>query len=766
MRRKLWLIIVLALLGSSGWGITAFPAQEDTGKASEKKEKAETLPEIVVTATKTPRNPDDIPASITVITKEDIARQNIQTADDALRQVPGTFVKRGKGIMDTMMAVSLRGFPADTQKRTLVLFDGQDMSSGYTNTVRWSSLAVEDIERIEVIRGPFSALYGGNAMGGVINIITKTTKKLELGANFEYATYDTYNYYLSAGNRFWDRLSLKASYKSRETAGYPANLVTRTASHWTVRPRVFVSGWEQTLTSTGTPTYIIGDSGDSSWRDHIFEGKLSWDIADGQKINAVVLLNWNKYWYGPFHTYLTDGVHPVVRGTVGLIPLGQDPTRRFSSLQEGAFLNGFGWEHIAIYALDTEHRLTDSTTLKLKTGLVNNPLNAYTTPSSSNAATSKKGGPGTYTSTPSKNWNMEVQIDQTIGSMQVLTGGLVYKGGWAKAKDYNLYNWRDQNSKTRETRASGGRDRNFALYLQDEITWHPMVTTVIGGRLDWWSTYGGSFMDLSTTRIVPLTNLPGRKDSAFSPKVALLFKPWEWMSWRASCGTAFRPPNVYELYRTWRSSMGTLYRGNPDLVPETTKAWEVGCTLKPFKGTVLSTTFYQNFVKDLIYRVQDPTDPTGRTQDYRNAAKARIAGWELEVTQKVCRWLDIFGNLTLVDARIRENPFDRNSVGKKITYTPRQQYNFGANANYWILNVNLTGRYVSKVHSRADNGDVVNNVPGSYDPFFTLDTKVTVTPLPWCNISLAINNLMDRQYFYGTSLTPGRTWWLQAGVKY
>jgi len=301
-----------------------------------------------------------------------------------------------------------------------------------------------------------------------------------------------------------------------------------------------------------------------------------------------------------------------------------------------------------------------------------------------------------------------------------------------------------------------------AGYLQDEITWHPKFTTIVGARLDWWQTYGGAYKE---TQAAPIVHLPSRGETAVSPKLACLYRPWDWMTWRASVGTAFRPPNIYELYRTWRSSTGTLYKGNPDLDPEKNLGWEIGTTIKPFKGNVIMATYFENYVDDLIYRVLDPTDPTGKTQTYMNAARATIKGVELEMTQKCFSWLDLFGNTTLLNARIEKNPLDAASVGKKVTFVPRQQFNFGFNVNYWVVNANFTGRYVSKMFTRADNRDIVNNVPGSYDPFFTMDTKIMVTPVKWFNLSFSVDNMMNRQYFY-SYLTPGRTWWLQAGFKY
>jgi len=714
---------------------------------------AHALDKIVVTATKTPRNPEDIPASITVVTSKDIAHQNIQTADQALQQVPGAYNSRGKGWADTMTDVTLRGFP--NQSRTLTLYDGQNLATGYSQSFTWTAIPVQEIDRIEVVRGPFSALYGGSAMGGVINIITKTPRKLELTSLVGYGRYDSWSTYLAVGNRFWDKLSLKASYTYQDTAGYASNLVSRSASVGAAATRVI--GWRPSTTTSNTPTYIIGDKGDNSYWNSSLNTKLSWDLAPGHKLDFGVLLNWNYYDYGQYHTYLVNQAtgQPVASGTVGL----GSSNLRFRNLTEGAFLSGRGWEHKALYNLTSEHNLTDTTTLKLRGGFLNQPQNDYVTPGTS-TATDFSSGPGTYTNNKSRSWTGEVQAVQAIGTQHTLTGGVTLQADSSINKTYDLANWREAGSKLQLTTQAEGKTKTWGFYAQDEVAWHPMFSTVVGARLDWWQTYDGMYQEALNA---PEQRLSSREELSFNPKLAFLFRPWDWMSWRASAGTTFRPPNIYELYRTWRSSSGITYKGNPALKPEKAISWEVGATFKPFPGNVITATFFDNHVSDLIYRVKDSSDPNLRLS--KNAAQARIMGLEVEITQKLFSWLDLFGNMTLVDARLLKSDYNPELRGKKLTSIPRQQLNCGFNARYWIFNANLTGRYVSKVNDSDDNSDWVNGVPGSYDPFFTLDSKLTVTPVPWVSMSFSVENLLDRKYF-SNNLTPGRTFWIEAGLKY
>ncbi len=778
MKRFLSLLLVWFMLSGSGAGQDTTPEEfmgekqvtqsdslreeenssSDRGEAASRAEAAKTgeihaLDQIVVTATKTPRNPDDVPASITLVTSRDIENQNIQTADQALQQVPGVYNSRGKGWADTMTSVTLRGFPS--QSRTLTLYDGQNLATGYSQSFTWTAIPVHEIDRIEVVRGPFSALYGGSAMGGVINIITKTPQKLEMTGQVGYGRYDSWSTYFAVGNRFWDKLSLKASYTYQDTAGYPANLVSRTASRGTAATRVV--GWRPSTTTTNTPTYIIGDKGDNSYWNSSLNTKLSWDIAPGHKLDFGVLLNWNYYDYAQYHTYLVNPATgmPVASGTVGL----GISNLRFSGLTEGAFLSGAGWEHKALYNLASEHALTETTTVKLRGGFLNQPLNDYSTPGTT-AATNFSSGPGTYTNNKSRSWTAEVQAVQAVGTRHTLTGGVTLQADSSINKTFDLANWREPASIVRLTTQAAGKTKTWGFYAQDEIAWHPMFSTVVGARLDWWQTYDGMYQE---TVNAPETRLSSREELSFNPKLAFLFRPWEWMSWRASAGTTFRPPNIYELYRTWRSSSGITYKGNPGLQPEKAVSWEVGGTFKPFPGNVITATFFDNHVSDLIYRVTDSTDPNVRLA--KNAAQARIMGVEVEITQKLCSWLDIFGNMTLVDARLLKSEYNPELRGKKLTSVPRQQLNCGFNAHYGMFNANLTGRYVSKVNSSDDNSDWVNGVPGSYDPYFTLDSKLTVTPVTWAAVSFSVDNMLNRRYFLN-NLTPGRTFWIEATLKY
>ncbi|MBF0496081.1 MAG: Plug domain-containing protein, partial [Deltaproteobacteria bacterium] len=147
-----WILptIVWTLLAQSGWA-------ED--KKEDKKKDEIKLEEMVVTATRTEKSVSDAPASVNVVTKEEIETRNIQTIDQALNDTVGVFNRRSKGLMDTLAQVSLRGIPG--QNRSLILIDGLALNNAYTGAPMWAGIFPENVEKVEVVKGPFSSLYGG-----------------------------------------------------------------------------------------------------------------------------------------------------------------------------------------------------------------------------------------------------------------------------------------------------------------------------------------------------------------------------------------------------------------------------------------------------------------------------------------------------------------------------------------------------------------------------------------------------------------------------
>ncbi len=139
-------------------------------------EKEVTLEEVVVTGTRDVQEIRKIPANVTVITKEEVERSNAQTAIDLMKSEVGLVVRDFYGTGKTA-SVDIRGFGETGPLNTLVLVDGRRVNEIDLSGVDWTQIPLDQIERIEVVRGAGSVLYGDNAVGGVINIITKKVEK-------------------------------------------------------------------------------------------------------------------------------------------------------------------------------------------------------------------------------------------------------------------------------------------------------------------------------------------------------------------------------------------------------------------------------------------------------------------------------------------------------------------------------------------------------------------------------------------------------------
>lgn len=146
------------------------------------------LPLTLVTATRSEERIDRVASSVTVLTREELDQAQIRTVEEALRSVPGLDIVRS-GSAGKASSAFLRGA---NSTHTLVLVDGVQVNSPTNGGFDFSSLTTDNIERIEVVRGPQSALYGSNAVGGVINILTREGQgKPEWGLYSEGGRYGT-----------------------------------------------------------------------------------------------------------------------------------------------------------------------------------------------------------------------------------------------------------------------------------------------------------------------------------------------------------------------------------------------------------------------------------------------------------------------------------------------------------------------------------------------------------------------------------------------
>ena len=188
------LFVVLGLQAPAAWA----QQDEDTFR----------LDPLIITATRSAERLSRTTRSVSVISAEDIAAQGVQTVADALRSVPGLDVVR-TGAVGATTSIFMRGSESD---HTVVLIDGVKVNLA-GGSINLSDLSVDNIERIEVVRGSTSTLYGTGAIGGVIHIITKRgSERLRASLSAEGGSFGTNSQGVAiSGGTTWGGLSVSAS---------------------------------------------------------------------------------------------------------------------------------------------------------------------------------------------------------------------------------------------------------------------------------------------------------------------------------------------------------------------------------------------------------------------------------------------------------------------------------------------------------------------------------------------------------------------------
>ncbi len=182
--------------------------------------------EMVVTATRYPKRLDSIPANVSVITSEDIENSVARNIPELLRSQAGLHVTDITGNRASY-TVDIRGFGETAALNTLVLLDGRRINSADLSGTDWTTMPLDRVERIEIIRGARSSvIYGDNASGGVINILTHQGQEFQAGVQVDAGSYETLdtNGYLRGSE---GKLNYALSGSRQRSEGYRENSGTQ-----------------------------------------------------------------------------------------------------------------------------------------------------------------------------------------------------------------------------------------------------------------------------------------------------------------------------------------------------------------------------------------------------------------------------------------------------------------------------------------------------------------------------------------------------------
>lgn len=698
------------------------------------------LDEVVVTATRTSAALADAPSAVTVVKAKDVEAKDATRLGDALDQVPSLYLRDGalgwsQGTSGTS-GMSLRGID---QNKTLILLDGQPLQDGRSGKVNWRIPFVDDIERIEVVPGAFSSLYGSNAIGGVVSVITKQPVKHELTARVRKGWSDASGEDASVywRERLDNGFGVVLGYGQQRRDGYVNDFVVRTAVAGT--PGTPVTGAQPITTRDGAPAWLVGDKGATPWDSTNATAKVFYNLNERDKVYSGITHQKIDLGYTRFNTYLTDATGAPVSG--GML----DIDGHLVTLSESNFVNNSPLHEAATrYFAGYDGTAGEDMLLKLDIARIDR---AYSFTQAS-ATSTWDSGPGTLTDTPNSGVDGTVQLSFPLGVDQFWVTGVALHRDYANQRSYALADWRNPDSRTALNSGYNGYSTTTAVFAQDEIRVVEALRVYLGGRVDRWETRGDNFRNSAPAGA---TVYPARSASAFSPKLSAVYQATESATLRVSYGRSFRAPTNEDMYTT-STINGLTTQGDPNLQPERGTTWELGGELRFAGSNKATATYFENQLSNLIYLKQ--VTPLVLSQRI-NAGKARVRGIELAVATKPTGWLTLDASYSYIESRMLENTADPLSVGKRLTDSPKNIGAVGMSAQQGAWSGILSARYISHVYATAKNTDVVEGVPTSYDSYTMVDAGLGYAFSANVKGKIAVNNLFDTKA-YSYFLMPGR----------
>ncbi|MBS0451802.1 MAG: TonB-dependent receptor [Proteobacteria bacterium] len=749
-KSKPWLALVAAFPGLA-W------AQSGAGTA-DAPERSKSLGVVTVSGGQPTSLPTQIPTTIEGITREDIdVRINATDSEDALKYLPSLLVRK-RYIGDYNHAIlSTRASGTGNSARSAVYADGillsnylgNGIANGTNYAPRWGMVTPEEIERVDVMYGPFSAAYPGNSAGAVVDYVTRMPTQLEahVSAGFSAQPYSLYN-----TNATYNSWQTSASLGSKsgdwswwidlnhtDSQGQPQTFTTATvASGVPGGGGAPVSGYVRGLNTTNQPWYILGTGTQyHSVQDHA-KLKLAYDFSG--TVRATYTLGWwQNSSEGRSESYLRNAAgQPVYSGPINIegqrynlaptaFPLTNDTQTHYMHGLSVKSRTGGTWDW------EVATSLYDYATDQQRAPTVALPL----------AAT---GGAGTLQDQGGTGWNTLAAKGtwrpQGAGGAHIVDFGVgrdAYKLGILKSSVAGNWLVGPAGSLVSDV---GGRTETWSAWAQDAWSFAPRWKAVLGLRWEDWSASDGR----SATATSQL-DYAHRSESDLSPKAALAYQLTDRTVLKGSVGRAVRYPTVGELYGA--TSGGALaFVNDPNLKPEKSWTGELSAEQDLGSGLARATLFHEQ-TQDALYSQQVPgTNPV--VSRVQNVDKVRTTGFELAYSgQDVwIRGLELGGSLTFADSKIVQNDAFPASVGKWQPRVPRWRstvYATWRQGERWAYTA--AARYSGQQYSTLDNSDVNADAYFGASKYFVVDVRVRYQINRQWSAAFGIDNLNNEQYW-------------------
>jgi iron complex outermembrane receptor protein len=698
--------------------------------------------------------PTQIPTTIEGISRARIDEQiNASDAEDALKYLPSLLVRK-RYVGDYNHAVlSTRASGTGNSARSAVYADGVLLSNylgnGATFAPRWGMVAPEEIERVDVLYGPFSAAYGGNSVGAVVDYQTRMPKQFEAHARVAYVRqpFELYNTDMtstarqsgmSLGSRHgaW---SWFVSVNRTDSDGQPQTYATRAVAAGVAGGKgVPVSGAVAGKDRTGRDIYVLGTATQySTVQDHA-RIKLAYDFSP--TVRASYSLGWwRNDSSGVPDTYLRDAAgSPVFSGPVVI-------DGRSFTLAASDFNSSKEELRHLMHGLTVKSNTKGVFDWEVAASLYDYSRDILRAPTTARPAAAA-GGAGRIVDQGGTGWH--TLSLKGVYRPDGMRGTHIFDFGYQRAA-YKLStieraasDWLAGEPGARN-QAFSGRTSIDSLYLQDTWRLAQDWKTVLGARFEHWEGRDGETANAAT-----VVRHAGRSANYVSPKAALAFQANEDWTLKASAGRAVRMPTVSELYQGGINNTGTLVSNDPDLKAERSWTTELSAERLAGNAALRLTAFFERN-RDALYS-QTNVLVTPNVTNVQNVGLIRTHGLEAAWSDEnvLLEGLDMQASLTWTDSKIRRNDKFPASVGK---WQPRiPEWRASAVATYRVsdkLGATLAARYSGKQYSTLDNTDINGFAYQGASKYFTVDARLRYRIDKHWSAAVGIDNANNYKYW-------------------
>ncbi|MEQ1690160.1 MAG: TonB-dependent receptor [Gemmatimonas sp.] len=688
-----------------------------------------------------------MPVSASVSAKRVEETINLVDTEDAVKYLPSIFLrKRNNG--DTQAVMASRVWGVSSSARSLVFADGVPLTAliANNNTIggpRWGLVAPEEIDRIDMMYGPFSAAYAGNSMGAVMEITTRLPETFEGSITqtqtlmpFDlYATKKTFGTSQTSarvGDRF-GKFSFAISGNYQDSKSQPLSYVTSGTL-----PTGTAGGFAAT-NKLDAPANVLGASGLLHTQMLNAKARITYDITPTLRA---------AYTYGYWQNDADAGVEPYITkagaptfaaqagfasGNYGLL---QQHASQSLSLRTDTRRD---WDFELIgtsYSMDTDRQRFSSSAAA--TGLTFGNAGRVAVLS----------GTGWKSADLKGAWHAGGAT-----ASHTVTFGAHYDQYSLVNPTFNTADWTVSNPVTTTVASEGdGKTRTTALWVQDSWRMMPQLRLTVGGRFEQWKAFDGLNVNGATRVTQPKVDA-----TKFSPKATLAWSASPDWTLTASLGQAYRFATAAELYQL--VTTGTTFTSpDPNLKPDDVLSTELRFERAFARGKAQVSVFNDDIHDAIISQFKPLVAGSNTLFSYvSNVDHVRARGVELVLTEHdvLIHGLELSGSATYLDAktlatsgRASATAAADAAIGKHLPNIPDWRANFVATYRPTSrLALSGGGRYSGALWTTLDNADKNPNVYQGFSAWFVADAHVNYRIGQHVSASLGADNLLNRQYF-------------------